>query len=349
MNAKKWTAMLCAAALAVSLAACGTRTAETADAGSTLTGQVSAVDGSEVTLLLGTLEESEAGTAPGSTSGQNSQTGVPPEKPEGSSDSGSAPGSPNVQSSAKPDGDSNGGTPPDMPSRGAPDGQSSGSVPSGDSLSRPGGSFTAGTESITLNFADAVITENGRSADLDDIEAGVVLTVVVGAGNTAVSADIVSLAGGMGTPGGFGGSSEVTQGSSANTISEDGSYANVSCFSSGDDENALRVDGADVTLDQITVNKSAGADSNDLCDLGLFLCGCRKDYSAFCGFFCFDRLNNNTVSKRFDFHDIHSSDPECLALICSECQLTIMIILISAAEIKYFFLCLQFFYISIKK
>ena len=262
MNAKKWTAMLCAAALAVSLAACGTRTAETADAGSTLTGQVSAVDGSEVTLLLGTLEESEAGTAPGSTSGQNSQTGVPPEKPEGSSDSGSAPGSPNGQSSAKPDGDSNGGTPPDMPSRGAPDGQSSGSVPSGDSLSRPGGSFTAGTESITLNFADAVITENGRSADLDDIEAGVVLTVVVGAGNTAVSADIVSLAGGMGTPGGFGGSSEVTQGSSANTISEDGSYANVSCFSSGDDENALRVDGADVTLDQITVNKSAGATSN---------------------------------------------------------------------------------------
>ena len=56
-----------------------------------------------------------------------------------------------------------------------------------------------------------------------------------------------------------------------------------------------------------------------------------------------------TRSARFDFHDIHSSNPECLALICSECQLTIMIILISTVKIKYFFLCLQFFYISIKK
>ncbi len=80
MNAKKWTAMLCAAALAVSLTACGTQTAETADAGTALTGQVSAVDGSEVTLLLGTLEEGEAGTAPDGAPGQDGQTGTPPEK-----------------------------------------------------------------------------------------------------------------------------------------------------------------------------------------------------------------------------------------------------------------------------
>ena len=52
MNAKKWTAMLCAAALAVSLTACGTQATKTSDAGTTLTGRVSAVDGSEVTLLL---------------------------------------------------------------------------------------------------------------------------------------------------------------------------------------------------------------------------------------------------------------------------------------------------------
>ena len=262
MNAKKWIAMLCAAALAVSLTACGAQTTETADAGTTLTGQVSAVDGSEVTLLLGTLEEGEA--APSGAPGQDGQTGTPPEKPESNSGSGT-----NGQPPAKPDGDStsSGGTPPDMPSGGqqsdsAPAGTPPDSQPGGDPPSKPGSSFTAGTESVTLNFAGAAITENGRSAGLDDIEVGDVLTVEVGTNNTAASADIVSLGGGMGAPGGFGGSGEVTQGSSANTITEDGTYANVSYFSSGDDENALRVDGASVTLDQITVNKSAGATSN---------------------------------------------------------------------------------------
>ena len=156
---------------------------------------------------------------------------------------------PSGASDGRPDGSAPAGDPPD--------GQPGGETPSG-----PGSSFTAGTESVTLNFAGAAITENGRSADLNDIEVGDVLTVKVGADDTASSADIVSLGGGIGTPGGFGGSGEVTQGSSANTITEDGTYANVSYFSSGDDENALRVDGASVTLDRITVDKSAGATSN---------------------------------------------------------------------------------------
>lgn len=62
--------------------------------------------------------------------------------------------------------------------------------------------------------------------------------------------------------GGFGGSSEVTQGDSANTISENGTYTDTTYTSTGDDENALRIDGADVTLDGITVDKGAGATSN---------------------------------------------------------------------------------------
>ncbi len=73
---------------------------------------------------------------------------------------------------------------------------------------------------------------------------------------------------GQGGPGGFGGGSfgggsqTVTQGTSANTISEDGTYTDTSYASTGDDENALRVDGATVVLDGITVNKSAGSTSN---------------------------------------------------------------------------------------
>ena len=62
--------------------------------------------------------------------------------------------------------------------------------------------------------------------------------------------------------GGFGGSDTVTQGTSATTITEGGTYSSTSYSSTGDDENALRVDGATVTLDSVTVDKSAGSSSN---------------------------------------------------------------------------------------
>ena len=63
-------------------------------------------------------------------------------------------------------------------------------------------------------------------------------------------------------PGGFGGSDTVTQGTSATTITEGGTYSSTSYSSTGDDENALRVDGATVTFDSVTVDKSAGSSSN---------------------------------------------------------------------------------------
>ena len=62
--------------------------------------------------------------------------------------------------------------------------------------------------------------------------------------------------------GGFGGSSEVTNGTSANTIDEDTSVDGETYSSTGDDENALRVDGATVTLSNISVEKTAGNSSN---------------------------------------------------------------------------------------
>ena len=65
-----------------------------------------------------------------------------------------------------------------------------------------------------------------------------------------------------GQPGGFGGSGEVTQGTSASTISEDTTITGASYSSTGDDENALRIDGTTVTLDGITVDKTAGATSS---------------------------------------------------------------------------------------
>ena len=67
---------------------------------------------------------------------------------------------------------------------------------------------------------------------------------------------------GGGAGGGFGGSGTVTQGTSANTIDTDTTEYSTSYTSTGDDENALRVDGATVTLNGVTVDKSAGSSSN---------------------------------------------------------------------------------------
>lgn len=63
-------------------------------------------------------------------------------------------------------------------------------------------------------------------------------------------------------PGGFGGSREVTNGSAANTIAEDSAINGKTYSSTGDDENALRINGAQVTLDDITIEKTGGNSSN---------------------------------------------------------------------------------------
>lgn len=69
---------------------------------------------------------------------------------------------------------------------------------------------------------------------------------------------------GQGGPGGsgFGGSGTVTNGTSVTTIDEDTEISGETYESSGDDENALRIDGATVTLDGVTVEKSGGESSN---------------------------------------------------------------------------------------
>ena len=80
---KKLMALLCAAAMTVSLAACGAGT-DTTYAGQTLTGRVTAMDGTAVTLALGELSE-DAAPADGASSDNDSQQ--PPEMPSGDSGS----------------------------------------------------------------------------------------------------------------------------------------------------------------------------------------------------------------------------------------------------------------------
>ena len=275
MKSKKILSLFCAAALTLSLAACGSKTSDYS--GQTITGEITDIDGTAVTMQLGELS---AGGMPSHGVSDSSDSGQkPPDKPDGETQSGNSSSQDHASSDsseppAKPDGDngSSDSQPPEMPSgqSGSPDSQSgdSGSqppeMPDGEapSGSAPGGmggsSFTAGEESVTLDFANAEITKNDESIELSDLAEGDILTVEIGSNNTAASATVESVDGGQS----FGGSGEVTQGTAATTISEDGTYSGESYTSTGDDENALRVDGAAVTLDGVTVDKSAGATSN---------------------------------------------------------------------------------------
>ncbi len=278
---KKILSALCVAAMVISLAACGKVTGNSAYAGSTITAEVTSISDSSVTLQLGELTESENTDSsqtppemPSDSTGSDSSTGTdmntPPEKPSDSTSSDSTSGTDTNTPPEKPsdstgsdstsgtDSTDSSNTPPEMPSD-----SGNGGAPSG----MPGGSsqtFTAGDEELTVSLADASIVKNSAEAKVSDIEEGDILQITFDNDGNAETVEILSLESGNagGNSGSFGGSSAVTQGDSANTITEDGTYTDTTYESTGDDENALRVDGATVTLDGITVNKSAGATSN---------------------------------------------------------------------------------------
>ena len=74
---KKWTALLCAGAMLVSLTVCGTQPAGSdsmaAYAGQSVTGQITVLDGTSVTLQIGELSQSHD---------MQPSDATPPEKPE---------------------------------------------------------------------------------------------------------------------------------------------------------------------------------------------------------------------------------------------------------------------------
>ena len=122
MKGKKIRSLFCAAALTLSLAACGSKST-TDYSGQTVTGEITDIDGTAVTMQLGEL----------------SAGGMPSHDVSDSSDSGQ--------------------TPPDKP----------------DGETQSGSSFTAGEESVTLDFADAEITKNDESIELSDLAEGDIL------------------------------------------------------------------------------------------------------------------------------------------------------------------------------
>ena len=162
------------------------------------------------------------------------------------------------------------GTPPDKP-----DGDTSGmpsdppaDMPSGTPGQMPGNApMDMETETVTLDLSDAVITvQNGDTTtdgSIADIVLGSYITVTIDNNNTAALVVVGTM--NPGTPpsgGNFGGGAEFTQGDTANLIDTDGIYSGESYASTGDDENALRIDGAEVSLTDITVDKTSGSSSN---------------------------------------------------------------------------------------
>lgn len=297
---KKLISTFCALAMVFAMTGCQQQTDSTEStdvvdySNTSLTGKVTAVDGTVVTLQLGELAETDMtmpeGQDPGAGNDEipsmpsdedGASNGEIDQLPTGGSDNtltelptGDAEGA----ISELPSGET-GDTPPDLPSgeQGAGEaGSTPPDIPNGEGGGMAMGgnmtSFTAGDETATIDLTGATV--NAESMDgtvdssIDDITVGDILVVNVGENNTVTTVTIkyipeMGQMNQMGQPGNnFGGSNEVTQGTSANTIDVDGTYTDTTYSSTGDDENALRVDGATVTLEGITVNKESGATSN---------------------------------------------------------------------------------------
>ena len=295
MKYSKLLAMGCAVVLATAgMTGCGKTTTDTtqtseAEESESVTAQVTAIDGNTVTADLGEMAEMQApgdGEAPKdgqgpsgeksdseNTDSQNSdsensenqkQQGEAPEKPDGEAPSGEKPDG-EAPSGEKPDGEAPSGEKPDgeAPSdnggensgapNGAPDGQ--GQAPS---------MFTASGESVTFTLTEdtqITVEQGSETTDgtADDIKEGSILELTLDSDNNALTVVVKNAGGPGGAPGQ---SSDTSNGTAATTIDSDSSADGETYSSTGDDENALRVDGATAELTNITINKTEGSSSN---------------------------------------------------------------------------------------
>ena len=276
---RRFIAAFCIILMAFSSGACSKKADDHSN--QTLTGKVTSIDGTKITIQLGELnelekpqEEMEQPDPPSGeessgeeSSGQPTEEALngeePPKQPTGEESSGEEP-------PEMPTGDgTSGNEPPKQPTGEESSGEELPEMPTGEG--QPGGNmgmsqFTAGDETVTLDFKGAEINvEAGvetKEGTLDDVDVDLIVVVETG-DNNAVMSVTVKFAGGMGQPdGNFEDSGQVVQGSAANTISSDDEVSECTYISSGDDENALRVDGAAVALSDVKIEKTAGASSN---------------------------------------------------------------------------------------
>ncbi|WP_167956119.1 hypothetical protein [Anaerosporobacter faecicola] len=193
--------------------------------------KVQSIDGTTITAIKGNLNT------------QVAEGGTPPEKPA---------------DGQAPSGDS--GSAPEMPA----DGQQAPSGNSGSAPGQPGGTtFVEGTDTITFTITDDTkitveFLQGSQEGTIDDIAVNSVLDITLDENNQATAIIVKNLQSGNG----FGGSSTVTNGTAATTIDSDSQVSDTTYTSTGDNENALRVDGATASLTGIKVEKTGGDSSN---------------------------------------------------------------------------------------
>lgn len=255
MKTYKYFALICAAVVAAASTGCSNNSANSGSTGSSVT---STNDTSHTISEAGTEDVKQSESY--KTVKVTAVDGNTITADEGDIVSGGAPGQPGDGSAPEKPGDDSDGS-------GSGDGSGALEKPDGEAGSAPGGmggsTFEASGSSMTFTVTDDTsisveFLQGSSDGTIDDIAVGSVLAVTLNDDGTASSVVVKNMNAGSG----FGGSGEVTNGTSANTISENTTESDTEYFSTGDDENALRVDSAEVTLTNITVNKSAGSSSN---------------------------------------------------------------------------------------
>ena len=237
---KKAISIICTLLLlAFTLSSC--TKANTEYAGKTVTGKITSIDKTTVTLALGEMSENTEMPSPPSDGGQSDSgqddSKAPPEKPDGtSSDSSADQNAPNGNTDNAPSGAPGG----NAPGTGAPDKTV----------------FTENGETAEVNLKKATVTESSQNIEISALSVGDIITVTFDDKGKATSVEKVSSENGNSS------SAADSTAKSANTIDSDGTYSDTAYYSVGDDENALLIDGKSVTLENITVNKSAGTSSN---------------------------------------------------------------------------------------
>ena len=198
--------------------------------GESVLGRVMEIEGAELTFVSGTF----------------------PDMPEQPRSDGEAPAMPGGQ---VPEG----GEAPAMPGGQAPEGGEAPAMPGGQPPMADG--FVPDGEEMTVTITDATaisVEEDGGARDgtLADVAVGNIVRVIFGEDDTVASLTVLA-----GAPmGGFGGAAD--NGTAATTIAEDGTYSDGQYISEGNDENALRIDGATVELVGVTIDKRGGASSS---------------------------------------------------------------------------------------
>ncbi|MDL2220516.1 hypothetical protein LJC55_02495 [Eubacteriales bacterium OttesenSCG-928-N14] len=224
------------AMLVVPLSGCnGNSTASTKE----LTVQVQNVNGSEITAAIGTMPQMDMNNLPSMPTDGSALPNASdrPDMPDGSNFQGGEPPSSTFDSGKLPDG-------------------FQGNIPGGM------GQFEESGETVTFTVTDSTtITvssiQGEDTGSMEDIVVGAILTVELDGNNTATKISIT-----LRMVGNISGDGIVNNGTSANTISADGSYTDKTYVSSGDNENALCIDDAVVTLSNATVSKAGGASTN---------------------------------------------------------------------------------------